>query len=46
MGSEMCIRDSLYTGTAPTGAAGWYEARVEAMRDGTLLGQSLSLIHI
>ncbi len=38
-------RDGLYTGTAPTGAAGWYEARVEAMRDGTLLGQSTAHVN-
>ena len=33
-------RNGLYTGTAPTGAAGWYEARVEAMRGETRLGGS------
>jgi hypothetical protein len=38
-------RDGLYTGTAPTGAAGWYEARVEAMRGGTLLGQSTTHVN-
>ncbi|MCC6988880.1 MAG: hypothetical protein IT181_07765 [Acidobacteria bacterium] len=38
-------RDGLYTGTAPTGAAGWYEARVEAMRNGTLLGQSTAHVN-
>jgi uncharacterized membrane protein len=38
-------RDGLYTGTAPTGGAGWYEARVEAMRDGTLLGQSTAHVN-
>lgn len=38
-------RDGLYTGTAPTSAAGWYEARVEAMRAGTLLGQSTAHVN-
>ncbi len=33
-------RDGLYTGTAPTGAAGWYEARVEATRGETRLGET------
>jgi len=38
-------RDGLYTGTAPTAGAGWYEARVEAMRDGTRLGQSIAHVN-
>jgi hypothetical protein len=33
-------RDGVYTGTLTTGATGWYEARVEAMRGGTSLGTS------
>lgn len=33
-------RDGAYTGALATGAAGWYEARVEAMRGGTSLGSS------
>ncbi|MEZ5419378.1 MAG: glutamine amidotransferase [Vicinamibacterales bacterium] len=35
-------RDGLYTGTAPTAAPGWYEARVEATRGDTLLGESVA----
>ncbi len=31
-------RDGAYSGTLPTGAAGWYEVRVEAMRAGASLG--------
>jgi hypothetical protein len=33
-------RDGAYSGTLTTSAAGWYEARVEAMRGGTSLGAS------
>lgn len=33
-------RDGVYTGTLTTGATGWYEARVEAMRAGASLGTS------
>jgi uncharacterized membrane protein len=38
-------RDGVYTGSAPTGAAGWYEVRVEAMRGGSLLGQSTTHVN-
>jgi uncharacterized membrane protein len=38
-------RDGVYTGTAPTGVEGWYDVRVEAMRDGALLGQSTAHVH-
>jgi len=38
-------RDGLYTGTAPTTAAGWYEIAVEARRGETSLGRSVTHVH-
>ncbi len=38
-------RDGTYTGILPTRAAGWYEARVEAMRGGASLGRSTAHVN-
>ncbi len=38
-------RDGAYTGTLATGAAGWYEVRVEAMRAGASLGTSTAHVN-
>lgn len=38
-------RDGTYTGTLATGAPGWYEVRVEAMRAGTSLGVSTAHVN-
>ncbi|MGE0812516.1 MAG: glutamine amidotransferase [Vicinamibacterales bacterium] len=38
-------RDGVYTGTAPTSVAGWYEATVEATRGETSLGRSTAHVN-
>jgi uncharacterized membrane protein len=38
-------RDGVYTGSAPTTAAGWYEITAEAVRAGTTLGRSTAHVN-
>ena len=38
-------RDGTYTGLLATGAAGWYEVKVDAMRAGTSLGTSIAHVN-